>query len=100
MAKAAKVKEKKVVRNTEQLRSVPEMNIAIWLDGHDWLQNNGKIAQTYLNQVRAAVDRGYTADEIYYQVRNEAGGHRLEIAERCRAAANYLIHENGGGSAG
>ena len=98
MKKAAKAeKAEKTMKDTDQLREVPEMNIAIWVDGYDWLENNGKIAQTYLNQVRAAVDRGYTADEIYHQVRNEAGGHRLEIAERCRAAANYIIHENSGG---
>ncbi len=95
MTKAAKTA--KAVKDTYRIREVPEMNIAIWEDGYDWLQNNGRIAQTYLNQVRAAVDRGYNPDEIYHQVKNEAGRHRLEIAERCRAAANYLIHENSGG---
>jgi hypothetical protein len=80
-----------------KLREVPEMNIAIWEDGYDWLQNNGTIAQAYLNQVQVAVEKGYSPNEIYHQVMREAGGHRREIAERCRAAANYILVQKGGG---
>ena len=75
-----------------KLREVPIMNQAIWFDGYDWLQNNGDVAQAYLRQVQMAVEQDYTADEIYFQVKREAGSHRLEIAERCRAAANYIIY--------
>ena len=77
-------------RILEKLRPVPDMNVAIWFDGYDWLENNGEISQAYLRQVHVAIDRGYTPDEIYHQVMREAGGHRREIAERCRAAANYI----------
>ena len=74
-----------------RLRHVPTMNAAIWLDGYDWLANNGEISQGYLNATIESVERGYTPEEIYYQVVREAGSNRREIAERCRAAANWII---------
>ena len=75
----------------QQLRQVPEMNIAIWQDGYDWLENHGEVGQAYLRQTAYAVEVGYTPDEIYHQIVREAGSHRIEIAERCRAAANFLL---------
>lgn len=74
----------------QQLRPVKEMNIAIWQDGYDWLENHGDVGQAYLRQTAVAVEGGYTPDEIYHQIIREAGLHRIEIAERCRAAANFL----------
>jgi nicotinamide mononucleotide adenylyltransferase len=75
---------------TGRLREVPEMNEAIWADAYDYLENSGRIGQVYLDSVTAAIERGYTPDEIYHQIMREAGSHRQEIAERCRAAAKYL----------
>lgn len=72
------------------LRVVNEMNVAIWQDGYDWLENHGDVGQAYLRATVASIDGGYTPDEIYHQIIREAGLHRIEIAERCRAAANFL----------
>ena len=74
-----------------QLREVPEMNIAIWKDGYDWLENHGDVGQAYLRSTVAAIEVGYTPDEIYHQIIREAGLHRIEIAERCRAAAHFML---------
>lgn len=74
------------------MRDVPEMDIAVWYDGYEWLQNNGEVAAMYLRQVYEAIGRGYTPDEIYYYVLKKAGIHRPEIAERCRAAANWILY--------
>lgn len=81
----------KVKKTHQQLRPVPEMNIAIWQDGYDWLENHGQVGQAYLRQTVAAIEHAYTPDEIYHQIIREAGVHRIEIAERCRAAANFML---------
>ena len=74
-----------------KLREVSEMNEAVWKDAYDWLENHGRVGQGYLDGVRMSVERGYTPDEIYHQIIREAGEWRLDIAERCRAAANHLM---------
>ena len=80
-----------MTERTGKLREVTEMNEAVYEDGFDFLEKHGRIGQAYLNGVRMAVERGYTPDEIYYQVMREAGDWRKEIAERCRAAAHHII---------
>jgi len=65
----------------------PELATQLDAESWDWLQTN---LPTIADSIQAAVRRGATPDNVRVFVLNRCGRNRVELAQRCQAAARYL----------